>query len=554
MTHAPVCPDKPWLQHYDPAVPPALDYPAQTLPDILAATAARWGGQPATIFAGSILSYSRLEALSTRLAQALLELGLQRGDRVGLVLPNCPQFILAFYAILKAGGVVAATNPLYRERELAAQLQDAGVTILIGSRAAAPVLHSVRPELPLRHVIWTDLDDAAQLEDLPATTTPLTLGPDLDLLEILAAAPSQTLLPQLSPADRAVLQYTGGTTGTPKGAIGLHANLAANTLQFRAWLAGLQDGREVALVAIPLFHVYGMVIGMSVSVALGAAMVLLPNGRDIDAILQLIEQYRVTLFPGVPTLYHAVNHHPRVLDGGCDLRSVRACISGSAPLPVEVKARFEALTGGKVMEGYGLSEAPTATHCNPMLGENRPGSIGLPLPDVSCCIVSMVDGRTILPPGEVGELLIRGPQVMPGYHNQPQETAVALADGWLHTGDIARMDAEGYFYLVGRKKELIKVSGYQVWPAEVEAVIATHPAVREVGVAGVPDEARGEVVRAWVVLQPGREVTADEIRQWCLEQLAHYKAPQEVVFVAALPRTPVGKLLRRELNQLSPLS
>jgi len=373
----------------------------------------------------------------------------------------------------------------------------------------------------------------------------------MDFLSILQAPLPPVALPIITPEDVAVLQYTGGTTGTPKGAVGLHRNLAANTLQFRCWLSGLTDGREVALVAIPLFHVYGMVIGMSVSVALGASMVLLPNGRDITAILQRIEQYHATLFPGVPALYHAVNQHPDVLAGRYNLHSVKACISGSAPLPVTVKADFEQLTGGKVMEGYGLSEAPTATHCNPMLGENRPGSIGLPLPDVDCRIVLMADGQTPLVVGQAGELLIRGPQVMQRYHNQPAETAAALVDGWLHTGDIARMDADGYFYLVGRKKELIKVSGYQVWPAEVESVIIAHPAVKEVGVAGVPDEARGEAVKAWVVLHPGQLATADEIRQWCLDQLAHYKAPREIVFVSALPRTTVGKLLRRELINLT---
>ena len=543
--------EKPWLQHYDAGVPASLNYPPQTVHGILEATAACWGSQPATCFADHSLSYSQINALADQLARALLFLGSQKGDRVGLLLPNCPQFVLAFYAILKAGGVVAAINPQYRPRELESQLQDAGAEILISVRSAAQVIQSVQPHLNLRHIIWTDLEDAPALADRPSSRPAFYPAPEMDFLSILQAPLLPAALPVITPEDVAVLQYTGGTTGTPKGAVGLHRNLAANTLQFRCWLSGLTDGREVALVAIPLFHVYGMVIGMSVSVALGASMVLLPNGRDITAILQQIEQYHATLFPGVPALYHAVNQHPDVLAGRYNLHSVKACISGSAPLPVTVKAEFEQLTGGKVMEGYGLSEAPTATHCNPMLGENRPGSIGLPLPNVDCRIVSMADGQTPLAVGEAGELLIRGPQVMQGYHNQPSETAAALADGWLHTGDITRMDADGYFYLVGRKKELIKVSGYQVWPAEVESAIITHPAIKEVGVAGVPDEARGEAVKAWVVLHPGQSATADEIRQWCLDQLAHYKAPREVIFVSALPRTPVGKLLRRELMNLT---
>ncbi len=543
--------EKPWLQHYDAGVPASLNYPPQTIHGILEATAARWGSQPATCFADHPLSYSQINTLADQLARALLMLGLQKGDRVGLLLPNCPQFVLAFYATLKAGGVVAAINPQYRPRELEAQLQDAGAEILISVRSAAQVIQSVQPHLNLRHIIWTDLEDAPALADRPSSPPAFYSAPEMDFLSILQAPLPPVALPIITPEDVAVLQYTGGTTGTPKGAVGLHRNLAANTLQFRCWLSGLTDGREVTLVAIPLFHVYGMVIGMSVSVALGASMVLLPNGRDITAILQQIEQYHATLFPGVPALYHAVNQHPDVLAGRYNLHSVKACISGSAPLPVTVKADFEQLTGGKVMEGYGLSEAPTATHCNPMLGENRPGSIGLPLPDVDCRIVLMADGQTPLVVGQAGELLIRGPQVMQRYHNQPAETAAALVDGWLHTGDIARMDADGYFYLVGRKKELIKVSGYQVWPAEVESVIIAHPAVKEVGVAGVPDEARGEAVKAWVVLHPGQLATADEIHQWCLDQLAHYKAPREIVFVSALPRTTVGKLLRRELINLT---
>ncbi|HOD06150.1 MAG TPA: AMP-binding protein, partial [Anaerolineaceae bacterium] len=425
--------EKPWLQHYDAGVPASLNYPPQTIHGILEATAARWGSQPATCFADHSLSYSQIDTLSDQLARALLILGLQKGDRVGLLLPNCPQFVLAFYAILKAGGVVAAINPQYRPRELEAQLQDAGAEILISVRSAAQVIQSVQPHLNLRHIIWTDLEDAPALADQPSSPPVFYSAPEMDFLSILQAPLPPVALPIITPEDVAVLQYTGGTTGTPKGAVGLHRNLAANTLQFRCWLSGLTDGREVTLVAIPLFHVYGMVIGMSVSVALGASMVLLPNGRDITAILQQIEQYHATLFPGVPALYHAVNQHPDVLAGRYNLHSVKACISGSAPLPVTVKADFEQLTGGKVMEGYGLSEAPTATHCNPMLGENRPGSIGLPLPDVDCRIVLMADGQTPLVVGQAGELLIRGPQVMQRYHNQPAETAAALVDGWLHT-------------------------------------------------------------------------------------------------------------------------
>jgi long-chain acyl-CoA synthetase len=296
-----------------------------------------------------------------------------------------------------------------------------------------------------------------------------------------------------------------------------------------------------------MYHVYGMVVGMSVSILLGAKMVLIADPRSLPDVLRNIERYQASFFPGVPTMYALINRDAGVQAGKYNLRSVRACISGSAPLLREVREKFEHLTGAQLMEGYGLSEAPTATHCNPMFGEKRAGSIGLPLPDVDCRIVSLEDGRTDLPVGEIGELLIRSPQVMAGYHQMPDETRAALENGWLHTGDIARMDRDGYFYIVDRKKELIKVSGYQVWPREIEEVIASHPQVQEAAAAGIPDPIRGEAPKAWVVLRPGAQTTAEEIQAWCAAALVYYKVPVEVEFRDSLPRTPVGKLLRREL-------
>jgi long-chain acyl-CoA synthetase len=345
----------------------------------------------------------------------------------------------------------------------------------------------------------------------------------------------------------AIFQYTGGTTGVPKAAIGLHRNLVSNTLQFKHWLVNIDEGQETLLMAIPMFHVYGMVIGMSLAIACGASLVMVPNPRNLQSLLTSLEGYRATIFPGVPNLYGSIIRNADVLAGKYNLGSIKACISGSAPLPSDIKEKFESITGGKLCEGYGLSEAPTATHCNPILGENRTGSIGLPLPDVDSQIVDMEKGIMILKPGEIGELIVRGPQVMAGYYHMPEETAAALREGWLYTGDIARMDQDGYFYLVDRKKEVIKASGFQVWPREVEDVIATHPKVLEVGVAGIPDEFRGEAPKAWVVTRAGESLNEQEVKNWCETFLAPFKIPSEIEFRTELPRTIVGKVLRREL-------
>jgi long-chain acyl-CoA synthetase len=548
---------KPWLKHYDEGVPVHIDYPSIPLHALLEEAAQEYPDAPCTIFKGAKISYREMSELTDRLAGGLAELGVKKGDRVGILLPNTPQFVMAYFAILKAGGIVVATNPLYSAREIEHQVNDAGIEIMIVMSNFYNLVKQVQPKTKMRTLVVTNIKEA--LPPILSFLFTLTkekpggfrvqLGEGDIWLQDLIDRHQVEDRPKVDirPDDLAIFQYTGGTTGIPKGAIALHRNLVANTLQIRDWMVNAEEGKEIVLMALPLYHVYGMVAGMLFAIRLGAAMVMVPNARDTKDVLTNIQKYRPTDFPAVPTLYNLINNHPDVIAGKYDLSSIKACISGSAPLMRETKDKFEALTGGVVFEGYGLSETPTATHCNPLLGENRTGSIGLPLPDVDCKIVSLDDGVTELPVGEIGELTISGPQVFKGYHNMPTETSNTLRDNWLYTGDIARMDEDGYFYIVDRKKELIKPSGFQVWPREVEEVISENPKVLEVGVAGIPDPYRGETVKAWVVVKPGQILSEEEVKSWCKERLAKFKVPTHVEFRDELPKTTVGKILRREL-------
>ena len=549
--------ERPWLKSYDQGVPHHIDYPKITVFNMLEESARKYPTAPCTVFKGGIVTFKEMDELTNRLAAGLTALGVKKGDRVGIFMPNTPQFVIAYFGVLKAGGVVVATNPLYNAREIEHQVNDAGIEIMLVMSNFYNTIKQAQPNTKIRTIIVTNLKEYLP----PVLSLLFTLAKekkggfridlaegDLWMKDIIARYKSEDRPKiEIGPDDTALFQYSGGNTGISKGAIALHRNLVANALQIRSWMTDAEDGKETVLMAIPLFHVYGMVAGMLFAMRTGAAMVMVPNPRDLKDVLGSIQKYKTTIFPGVPTLYNAINNHPDVLAGKYALGTIKACISGSAPLMRETKEKFEALTGGKLFEGYGLSEAPTASHCNPMFGENRPGSIGLPLPDVDVRIVSLDDGATVLQPGEIGELVLQGPQVMKGYHNMPTETANTLRDGWLYTGDIARMDEAGYFYIVDRKKELIKPGGYQVWPREVEEVIASHPKVLEVGVAGVPDPYRGETVKAWVVLKPGETVTEEEIREYCKQNMAAFKVPTLVEFRTELPKTTVGKVLRREL-------
>ena len=560
--------DKPWLKVYDEGVPHSLHpYPEHPLYEFLERSARDYPDRPAVIFQNNPVTYRELNDLTDRLAAALADHGVKKGDRVAVFVPNAPQFPLAFYGILKAGGVVATVSPLDAPAQIEYKLNYAGVETIILTSNFYAQFKAIQAKTPVKRVIVSHIKE--YMPGLIKTLFPLLaiIKSDLKVHQV-TLRDGDTWLPELlgrytadqrpkvdvATDDIAVFQFTGGTTGVPKAAVELHRSLVANTLQIKSWLPSTQLGREIALMAIPLFHVYGMVAGMSYSIASAAAMVMIPNPRDMDDILNNIEKWKPTVYPGVPTMYNAINNHPRVQEGEVDVSSIRACISGSAPLLKETQERFEELTGASLREGFGMSEAPTATHCNPMLGGNRKGAIGLPLPDVECRIVSLEDDVTDLPAGEVGELVLRSPNLMRGYWNMPTETANALRDGpdgkkWLYSGDIAKMDEDGYFYIVDRKKDMAIVSGFNVYPTNVEEVLIQHPKIMEVCVAGVSDPYRGETIKAWVVLKPGEQATEEELVEWAKSsgKLAAYERPRIVEFRDELPKTMVGKVLRRVL-------
>lgn len=545
----------PWLRFYEPGVPPTLTYPETLVPALLDETAARVGGAPATVFFGATMSYGTLHALADRFAAVLRRLGLQPGMRVSVHMPNCPQFLIAYYGILKAGGIVVPFNPLYVEREIAQQLTDSGAEVTVTVDMFYPRIAAVRQQTKVREVIVTGINDyfpphlrvlypikARREGHYVAVPQAKDVHRWRPLLESVSSVPPV----RTDPKNPAVLLYTGGTTGTPKGAVLTHRNLLCNTLQTRSWYTKPRTGTESTLAVLPFFHSYGMTSVMNHAVSLGTRMILLPRFQ-VDDVLKAINRYHPTTFPGVPTIYTALINHPNIRQ--FDLRSISACISGAAALPVEVQSRFEALTGGRLVEGYGLTEASPVTHTTPIFGLRKPGSIGIPIPDTDARIVDTESGTRTLGPGEVGELVIQGPQVMQGYWNNPKETAQTLRGGWLYTGDLARMDDDGYFFVVDRKKEMIITGGMNVYPRDVEEVLYAHPAVMEAAALGVPDAYRGEVVKAFVVLKPGAQVTADDLIQHCRGGLAPFKVPKTVEFRTQLPKSLIGKILRRVLSE-----
>jgi long-chain acyl-CoA synthetase len=575
--------EKPWLKHYDPGVPPTLEpYPDKALHDMLREWANQTPNQIALINDAKLplvghqareMTYRELDSASDALACALVNRGLKKGDRVAIVIPNVPAFAVAYYGALKAGGVVAATNPTYPPDKMQFQINDCEAEFVItitlfyrlvkqiqpGTRVKHVIVGNVKEYLtPLARILFTlarEKKDGHYLESIG--------DGDFWLQDLLDQYAGQKPDVKVTGEDLAIFQYTGGTTGVSKGAMATHKALVANTLQIMAWttvtegrLAGVERSEMLYLGALPLFHSFGLVVLLSQALCSGARIVLVPNPRDVDNMVAIIQHYRPNVFLGVPAMYNAVVNQPLVKSGQVRLDSFLIASSGAAPLPPTTKHEFEAAGGSNLYEGFGMSEMPTASHSNPLYGMNKTGSIGMPLPDVESRIVSLDDGVTELPVGEVGELLMRGPNLMRGYFKMPTETANTLRelDGktWLYTGDIARMDEDGYFYIVDRKKDMALIGGFNVYPNVIDKVLKEYPAVLEVGVAAVPHpEKEGqEMLKAWIVLQPGATVTEQDLIDHCAKHLAPYEVPRRFTFVSDLPKTTVGKTLRRELVQM----
>ena len=555
---------KPWLAHYDADVRPSLvPYPEKTLIDYLAQLAAEHPANAALLFKGATMTYGELDSLSTTFAAALAALGVRKGDRVALLLPNCPQFLIAEFGIWKVGGIVVALNPIYSERELEQALVSTGTETVIALTPFYARVKAVQQNTQVRRVIATSIKEYlprllrilfTQLKEKKEGHRISVAAGDLWFQDLLRShRGAQPPVVDVGPDDRAVVLSSGGTTGTPKGVVGLHRHYVAAGVQLYEWTKSAKEPwTDVIMLPLPLFHVYANVGVQPLAFVGPNPLSIVPNPRDIGDLLKTIKQVKPAFFNGIPTLYTAILNHPDVRAGRVDLRSIKLCFSGAAALMAETKRQFEEKTGATIVEGYSLTEGMMACCVNPVRGTKKLGSIGLPLPDVEVRIVDADDSTKILPPDQVGEMLLRAPQYMSEYWNNPAETAMTLqvhGEGgpWIHTGDLAYMDEDGYTFLVDRKKDLIKTSGYQVWPREIEEVIASHPAVHEVAVAGVAHPSKGEVAKAWVVLKPSAQASEEDVRSFCRERLAPYKVPGSVEFRTDLPKSMVGKVLRRLL-------
>jgi len=551
-------PGRPWTRHYDPGVPATLNYPDVTVHALLDDAAESYPDAVATIFFNARRTYKSISDDAWRFANGLRKLGVKKGDRVAILLPNSPQFIVSFFGALRAGATVVPCNPLYTAPELHHQLADSGAIVLVSLSRLYPVAKAARADTSVTHVLVTNIKE----EMPPVLRILFTLAKEkkdghrqpfkgdegaLAFRDVLDA-PATPFDGGTRKDDIALLQYTGGTTGVSKGAMLSHRALVANIMQCRAWFTNLRDAQGTGMAVMPFFHVYGLTVVMGLSVQSACAMILEPQ-FDLAHVLKDVQRHKPNTFSGAPRIYNAIINSP--LATKYDLRSIEACVSGSAPLLVETHRRFVELTGANLVEGYGLTEAAPVTHVNPLFGRGKQkvGTVGVPFPDVESRIVDLDTGTREVGPGESGELVLRGPQLMDGYYNQPEETAQTIRNGWLHTGDIATVDADGYYSIVDRKKEMIIVSGFNVYPREVEEALATHPAVLDGAAIGVPHAIKGEEVKAFVVLKPGTTATAEDIIAHCRTQLAPFKVPKDIEFRESLPKTLIGKTLRRQLAE-----
>jgi long-chain acyl-CoA synthetase len=546
---------KSWHAHYPKEIPPSLEYEEKSLQSYLMDSASRYPEKKALYFMGKELTYEETFTQAKQFANYLQTLGVKKGDRVAIMLPNCPQAVISYYGILMAGGVVVQTNPLYTERELEYQVKDSEAKIIICLDILVPRVSNVQEKTNLEHKIVTAIKDYLPFPKNLVypfiqkreynMVVKVEESEDTHVWEnvIRLSKPEYTEVEVNPKEDLALLQYTGGTTGHPKGVMLTHYNLTTNLQMCEAWLYKTKPSEEIILAVLPFFHVYGMTTVMNFGIKQASKLILMPK-FDALSVLKIIDKQKPTVFPGAPTIYIGLINHPDIHK--YDLSSIKACLSGSAPLPLEVQQQFEKLSGGRLVEGYGLTETAPVTHANPIWENRINGSIGLPWPDTDAKVVKAgTDEEAEI--GEVGEIAVRGPQVMSGYWKNEEETNEVLRDGWFYTGDMGYMDENGYFYIVDRKKDMIIAGGYNIYPREVEEVLYEHPKVQEVAVVGIPDPYRGETVKAFVVVKEGKEVTEEELNKFCREHMAAFKVPRKYEFRDELPKTVIGKILRRQL-------
>jgi len=545
--------EKPWYKSYVKGVPHHLEYEKITMSQALTRSAAQFPDQTALIFLDVKISYKQLNDLVNRFANALIDLGVRPGDKVAMLMPNMPQIVAATYAAWRVGAVVVMNNPLYTDKELEYQFKNSESSLLITIDLLGPRMIALQPKTPLKKIVIAHIRDhlkfpKKQLLPIVAKDKHRDIPPQpsvYEWMDLLKKYPSTAQNISVAFESLASLQYTGGTTGVSKGVMLSHANLVKNVQQTLAFFPGFNKGEITLLGTLPFFHSFGLTTCMNTCIWMGWADVLIPRPEP-QVLLEAVHKHKVNFFPAVPTMYVGVLNHPKAPQ--YNLTSIKGCFSGAAPLPVEVIKEFESKTGSQICEGYGLSETSPVATTNPFGGKTKVGSVGLPVPDTDIKIVDLAEGTKELPVGEAGEIIIKGPQVTSGYYKMPDETAIAIRDGWLYTGDIGKMDEEGYFFIVDRKKDMIIAGGYNIYPRDIDEVLFEHPKILEACAVGIPDPYRGETVKAFVVLKPGEKMTAEEVIKYCEEKLARYKVPKMVEFMSSLPKSGVGKVLRKELR------